>query len=170
MTFSIRAILVLCALTAILCLLTVRYPPMGVAAASFLPFVWVCLLRRRRSVAEDRRKWLRQSLAGLFVVVPIYAASLGPYAMSFAYYAFTPAPRPIQSLHKHGAIIYAPLNWLHEHTSAREPLEWYADQWGDYGRQLGLDQSTLGELDQSLLDEYEEAMNEYLSADQANQG
>lgn len=77
--------------------------------------------------------------------------------MSFAYYSFSPAPRPIQTLHEYGDVIYAPLNMLYKHTFAREPLAWYFDAWSDYGFELG------SELDQSILDEYDKLMKEYLT-------
>jgi hypothetical protein len=70
---------------------------------------------------EDRkRKGGVGIVVTLFLAPFLYVLSFGP-----ADYAMKYTGRGVKTV----MTVYAPVVWLHDHTSLRRPLEWYAEFW-----------------------------------------
>ncbi len=83
---------------------------------------------------EDDADRPRQSsnssgIVALLVALPLlYALSMGPAAFFFSKY---PTLKPMEDA---AQAFYAPMFWLHQHTSLKEPIENYVGWWERRGR------------------------------------
>lgn len=117
--FSIRTLLLLMLLAAVLSGIARTWPHVSLFLAGVLPAPYFTFHVVRRLVQQRRvgKMFIVATLLGWFTC---YAAFAGPVA-----YWVWKGTIPRQT----AVTIYAPFVWLQTNTSLRDTIEWYRDKW-----------------------------------------
>jgi hypothetical protein len=114
----------------VLCAITARYPPIGIACFSLFPLGFVLIFRTKHQASISTR-----ITKALIASLPIYIASTGPFNMLVMQHMFTEPSLQMALALRIGHGFYLPIDYTVPPGPIGDAYGWYIGEWMEYGLQ-----------------------------------